>query len=392
MLESILSNQILKGGLMLSVIAAISMYLKSLIPIIWNVILRKISHVAFIENKSELYPVFNKWLGETQSKKFRQVLAKTETVYQVKSNTFKYVENNHNSFFYFWYNRRLIFVSSSREKFESSSSTENMHMDSYIITSYFSKNIIKKLLKELVEFKNIENKSNDSVYLYDYDVMGYWTIVSSIISKPYEKVFNDEKEHLNKDIEQFLSNKEYYLERGIPYKRGYLLHGKPGNGKSTTILALAKKMNKDVFNLNLSTIGTDNALKKAFRGIHENSFILIEDVDASLKNREDVNKVSFNTLLNLLDGALSKNNVCVFFTTNHIEQLDSALLRCGRVDIKIEFKNPTKENLKDMLKLFFSTDEVPDFKYKGGLSACDLQEICIESSTIEEAIERFRRH
>ena len=391
-MHEILSNTILKGGLMLSVIAAIGMYIKTLVPAVWKFILRKISYTAVIENKTELYSLFNKWLDENQADKFKRVLAKTETVYKTKSNSFNYAENNHDSFFHFWYKKRLIFVSSSREKFESSNSSENMHMDSYMVTSYFSKGIIKDLLKDLIENKNEEIKNNDSIYLYDFDVMGYWSIVGSIVSKPYEKIFNNEKIELYNDIEMFLNNKQYYKERGIPYKRGYLLHGKPGNGKSTTILALAKKFHKDVFNLNISTIGTDNALKKAFRGISENSFILIEDVDASLKNRDDVNKVSFNTLLNLLDGALSKSNVCVFFTTNHIEQLDPALLRCGRVDVKVEFDNPTKDNLKDMLKLFYSVDEVPDFKYKGSLSACDLQETCIESATMEEAIEYFRKH
>jgi chaperone BCS1 len=368
------------------------MYIKTLIPVIWNFVLRKISYTAIIENKTELYKLFNKWLDENHSDKFKRVLAKTETVYKAKSNNFKYTQDNHNSFFYFWYKKRLIFVSSSREKFESSASTENMHMDSYIVTSFFSKGIVKELFKELIETKNEEIKNNDRIYLYDFDVMGYWAIVNSINSKSYDKIFNDEKKILYNDIENFLANKKYYGERGIPYKRGYLLHGKPGNGKSTTILALAKKFNKDVYNLNISTIGNDNALKKAFRGIASNSFILIEDVDASLKNRDDINQVSFNTLLNLLDGALSKENVCVFFTTNHIEQLDSALLRCGRVDVKVEFDNPTKDNLIEMLKLFYSTEEVPEFKYKGNLSACELQETCIELPTIEEAINYFKKY
>lgn len=389
-MNEILSNTILKGGLMLSIIAAIGMYLKSLIPIVWGFIMRKISYSAVIENKTELYSLLNKWLDKNQSDKFKKVLAKTETINKAKINCLNYSSSNHNSFFYFWYKRRIIFVSSSREKFESSASTENMHMDSYTITSYFSKEIVKEFLNELIEGRNEEIQNNNSIYLYDYDVMGYWAMINQINSKSYEKIFNNEKKELHDDIELFLNNKDYYEERGIPYKRGYLLYGEPGNGKSTTILALAKKFHKDVFNLNISTIGTDNALKRAFRNITSNSFILIEDIDASLNKRDDVNTVSFNTILNILDGALSKDNVCVFFTTNHIEQLDAALLRCGRVDVKVEFNNPTKENLKDMFKLFYLTDDVPYFEYEGALSACELQEICIESRTIEEAIERIK--
>ena len=387
-MQELLSNSIIKGGLVLSIITAIGLSLKSLVPKIWDLILRKISYSVTIENKTELYSLFNDWLNKNHSNKFKKVLGKTNVIYKEKFNTFKYRENNHNSLFYFWYNKKLMFVNSVREKFDTAFDKENMHMDSYIITSYFSKNIIKSLLNELIEIKNNEVQDNEVIYLYDYNDT-YWQKIQEIKSKNYDKIFNDEKKILNDDIQQFLNNKEYYSQRGIPYKRGYLLYGKPGNGKSTTILALAQKFNKDVYNLNLKSIQSDSNLKKAFNLIRENSFILIEDVDVSLNNRDDINKISFNTLLNLLDGALSKENVCVFFSTNHIEQIDPALLRCGRIDIKVEFKNPTKQNLINMLELFYQTKEIPDFNYNNTLSACDLQETCIEIPNIKEAIQYF---
>ena len=316
-MQELLSNSIIKGGLVLSIITAIGLSLKSLVPKIWDLILRKISYSVTIENKTELYSLFNDWLNKNHSNKFKKVLGKTNVIYKEKFNTFKYRENNHNSLFYFWYNKKLMFVNSVREKFDTAFDKENMHMDSYIITSYFSKNIIKSLLNELIEIKNNEVQDNEVIYLYDYNDT-YWQKIQEIKSKNYDKIFNDEKKILNDDIQQFLNNKEYYSQRGIPYKRGYLLYGKPGNGKSTTILALAQKFNKDVYNLNLKSIQSDSNLKKAFNLIRENSFILIEDVDVSLNNRDDINKISFNTLLNLLDGALSKENVCVFFSTNQI--------------------------------------------------------------------------
>jgi chaperone BCS1 len=54
------------------------------------------------------------------------------------------------------------------------------------------------------------------------------------------------------DIRDFFAHEEYYLERGIPWRRGYLLHGVPGSGKTSTILAIASELQLDVYLIPLS--------------------------------------------------------------------------------------------------------------------------------------------
>jgi chaperone BCS1 len=76
------------------------------------------------------------------------------------------------------------------------------------------------------------------------------------------------------------------VDQGIPYRRGYLLHGPPGSGKSSFIQALAGSLSYDICLLNLSERGlTDDKLNYLMSNAPERSFILIEDVDAAFNKR-----------------------------------------------------------------------------------------------------------
>jgi ATP-dependent Zn protease len=73
---------------------------------------------------------------------------------------------------------------------------------------------------------------------------------------------------------------------GIPYRRGYLLHGPPGSGKSSFIQALAGSLGYDICLLNLSERGlADDKLNHLLTNAPERSFVLIEDVDAAFNKR-----------------------------------------------------------------------------------------------------------
>ncbi|MCI58731.1 mitochondrial chaperone BCS1, partial [Trifolium medium] len=70
------------------------------------------------------------------------------------------------------------------------------------------------------------------------------------------------KEEIINDLVKFKKGKEYYAKVGKAWKRGYLLFGPPGTGKSTMISAIANFMNYDVYDLELTTIKDNNALKR----------------------------------------------------------------------------------------------------------------------------------
>ncbi|XP_032671251.1 mitochondrial chaperone BCS1 [Odontomachus brunneus] len=165
--------------------------------------------------------------------------------------------------------------------------------------------------------------------------------------RPLESVVLDTgvSERIINDCREFINNPSWYSERGIPYRRGYLLHGPPGCGKSSYITALAGELERGICVLNLSERGlTDDRLNHLLAVAPQQTIILLEDIDAAFTSREEskevksayegLNRVTFSGLLNCLDGVASTEARILFMTTNYLERLDPALVRPGRVDVK----------------------------------------------------------
>ncbi|KAG7199511.1 hypothetical protein KM043_014129 [Ampulex compressa] len=147
------------------------------------------------------------------------------------------------------------------------------------------------------------------------------------------------------DCREFIENPAWYSDRGIPYRRGYLLYGPPGCGKSSFITALAGELERGICVLNLSERGlTDDRLNHLLAVAPQQSIILLEDIDAAFTSRleakevkaayDGLNRVTFSGLLNCMDGVASTEARILFMTTNYLERLDPALVRPGRVDVK----------------------------------------------------------
>ncbi|ODV92467.1 hypothetical protein CANCADRAFT_1061 [Tortispora caseinolytica NRRL Y-17796] len=190
--------------------------------------------------------------------------------------------------------------------------------------------------------------------------------------RPIESVVLDETvaESLIADIEEFLDNGKWYYDRGIPYRRGYLLYGPPGSGKSSFIQALAGHLDYNICILNLSEAHlTDDRLNHLMNHIPERSVLLLEDVDAAFSQRAQstdqgyVSGVTFSGLLNALDGVTSSEERIIFMTTNHPERLDPALVRPGRVDVQklIDYASPYQ--IRKMFARFYgdlATEKLAD--------------------------------
>jgi len=167
-----------------------------------------------------------------------------------------------------------------------------------------------------------------------------------------------------KDVREFMTSESWYRERGIPYRRGYLLHGPPGCGKTSFIAALAGELEYSICVLNLSdrTMG-DDRLAHRLADAPENSIILLEDIDAAFVSRElsaeaetayqGANRLTFSGLLNAIDGVTSTEGRIVFMTTNYFERLDPALIRPGRVDYIEQIGHCSHHQLLNMFAKFF---------------------------------------
>ncbi len=167
----------------------------------------------------------------------------------------------------------------------------------------------------------------------------------------------DKKEVID-DLDVFLKSEERYFNLGIPWKRGYLFYGVAGTGKSSFIQSLANHFKKDIYVLALSCKGFgDVELYNRISEVKQNSFLVIEDIDCLIdvsRNQEkDSTGVSLSGLLNALDGIQAQNGQIVFMTTNCIEKLDSALIRPGRIDVKLKFGYATEDQIEQACKRFF---------------------------------------
>ena len=185
---------------------------------------------------------------------------------------------------------------------------------------------------------------------------GSWDTTILRPLRPLETVHFDEqtKADLVTDIARYLdpATRRFYTMRGIPYRRGYLLHGPAGTGKTSLSLALAGHFGLDLHLLHIPSVREDHELEALFAVLPPRCFILLEDIDAvGIKRRvetkddsddededDDKSQMGYRSrctlsgLLNVLDGVASQEGRIVLMTSNFAEKLDKALVRPGRID------------------------------------------------------------
>jgi mitochondrial chaperone BCS1 len=185
--------------------------------------------------------------------------------------------------------------------------------------------------------------------------------------RPIDSVVLEEgvKERIVDDVRSFVAARTWYLDRGIPYRRGYLLHGPPGTGKSSFIQALAGELDFNIAILNVSERGlTDDKLNHLLTKVPQRTIVLLEDADAAFQNRRIVDDegysgatVTFSGLLNALDGVASAEERIIFLTTNHVDRLDEALIRPGRVDMTVRLGEATEGQIGQLWDRFYAEQD-----------------------------------
>ena len=233
-----------------------------------------------------------------------------------------------------------------------------------------SEKIIEKIIHSamkyykdnIVKFK--ENKDYITIYSWD-EYSKCWERSGKKKKRNTDTIYLDKGflEEVIVDIKQFLSDeyKEIYETYGVPYKRNYLFEGIPGTGKSSLISAIASELNYSISILQLTSKITDDMLIKIIEELENNTILVLEDIDCLFEKRENKSTlISFSGLLNTLDGMINKDNgLLVIMTTNFKAQLDSALIRPGRIDKCVNFTYATKYQIESMYNKFF-----PDYSFE----------------------------
>lgn len=233
-------------------------------------------------------------------------------------------------------------------------------------------------------------------------------------TRTFENVFFEQREKVKNHVQFFLERRDWYEKKGIPYTLGFMFHGEPGCGKTSTVKAIANTARRHIINVQLSEIKTKAQLRHLFFNdeihvnngqtterytipVHERLYV-IEDIDAmgdsvlkrewkkpvvqqpvqkpsgdpwlDMQAKEDENEIiDLSFLLNLLDGTLESSGRILAISSNFPERIDRALIRPGRIDMIIHFKKCNRQILNEMVTSFYDSnqkgldDESLDYKW-----------------------------
>ncbi|KAL4294095.1 hypothetical protein AHAS_Ahas18G0193800 [Arachis hypogaea] len=191
------------------------------------------------------------------------------------------------------------------------------------------------------------------------------------------------KKQIKNDLVSFQNGREFYHRVGRAWKRGYLLHGPPGSGKSSLIAAMANFLCYDVYDLELTKVSDNSELRSLLIQTTNRSIIVIEDIDCSVdltadrttkkqpaksfkkckttmssSGCEDSGRVTLSGLLNFTDGLWSccGEERIVVFTTNHRDSVDPALVRCGRMDVHVSLGTCGIHAFKELVRNYLGVE------------------------------------
>lgn len=410
-------NPIIAGAVSLWGLSVVTYLCRNVPQKIWKVISAQVTtkltlnNAGFDDNKLQ-FECFNRWFLKNKLAKFSRNLHLENMNYPFKG----LVVGPGNGLHFFVFKGRLFWF----VKYDIASTGTTMQKYGITIFTFGRKHDV---FLDLIEEFSYKPDANAITILEYRGKNSGWCQMCEIPFRDIDTVIikKEVKENVINAIKRFQQREEWYKQRGLPYKQCHLFHGIPGTGKTSFIKALASHFHVDIYQINISGIANSEFFS-ALSTVPKGSFVVIEDFDTvgAVKNRKhakttkdetasetkvgesipaenimdaasdlmDMIGLNLTTVLNGLDGVVPLNGTVIFLSTNHIEDIDPAVLRKGRVDYITEIEILTDTEVRDYIALMFPMACIPtDIVFKNILG-CDLQAIFFDhSDTVEDFIQ-----
>lgn len=259
--------------------------------------------------------------------------------------------------------------------------------------------------------------------------------------KTFDNLFIEDKGGILQLLDHFVNKTGKYKIKGFPYKLGMLLYGIPGSGKTSLIKAVAGYTKRNIINLSLSKIKTNQQLMEAvfdgkynIQGIDlpitldfSRTIFVIEDIDCistivnsrkdeeveivekeEIKDKKDLllealitpcsekreDKLDLSGILNVMDGIIDSPGRIIIITTNYPERLDEALIRPGRIDRKIHMGYIKYKEGIDMIRHYYDCLDselldIEDTVFDKNITPAELEQMCMEYDNINDLNNAF---
>jgi mitochondrial chaperone BCS1 len=391
-LKQQLANPFISGGFMLMITGSIIAFARNLPAKIWGRLREQFIVEVSVMNHDPLFDWITLWLNDhPYSRKTRRLLATTVANYEASGGTEcatyspgmcqpvsasddevkrpKLILSPARGQHFFVYNGTLLWLSRGDESTPAGNEGNKVNnsgfrfkQETYSLRIFGrSQLLLRQLLEEVIGRAVAFQAKKISAFVAVY---GGWRRLRTFAPRKMESVIlpDGTAEAILQKLKDFIAERSWYQEMGIPYHLGMLFHGIPGSGKTSIIGALAGELKMNLYILSLAGDDmNDERFACLLSEIPPNSFMVLEDVDAAFATRkrsteEGQNKTAGLTLtgiLNALDGFMASEGSIVLMTTNHRELLDPALIRPGRVDFEVRFSAATQSQLRRLYARFF---------------------------------------
>lgn len=309
-----------------------------------------------------------------------------------------------------------IYGKMSKETVEDSRNANYTNYKDLYILKIFSEektineiqDFVDKMIKEYKIYTKEKTLENQTLLSISCDKDGQLIIEKSPFDSTasFDNSYIPNQDEIIDEIDTFLNNQDWYKKMGIPYNLGIILYGDPGCGKTRFIKQLLNYTGRHGIDIKLNDEFCFDSLKNLLHNENINDdyiipqnkrIIIFEDIDAmctilkdrdlienetkkiignmsnknsknstntssnsdtdleiiSLKKKNDLNNNNLSYFLNIIDGLNECSGRIIVMTTNKIDYLDKAIIRPGRIDLKINFTKYSKEDVKGIINKFW---------------------------------------